>query len=158
VSEEPWQHAAPQAFGRLRPPLEVFVSGIQGGYGALDWVARDPRGGLAVVLAAEPSRFLDVLGRALAERLWLEPRVTDWARLAPERGLEPEHGLGLWVAGAGPEPGAEEAARAAGIGLLRMVPLGSDWHADPTLPQGPERTVSATRRPRSVFRSGPLPG
>ena len=60
---------------------------VQGGADAGATVVVDGRGDGAVVLIADRADDAALLTRALAARAWLQARVSDWRKLAPELGL-----------------------------------------------------------------------
>lgn len=78
---------------RLPEPLEVLAEDLLGLESRIDLLARDSRGQVVLVLLAEAGEDRARLTDALAQRAWCEPRVADWARLAPERGLRPDLGV-----------------------------------------------------------------
>ena len=78
---------------RLADPLEVVAEQILGLESRIDFVAKDRRGQVVLVFLAEPGSDLLLLADSLAQRSWLEPRVADWLKLAPQLGLRPELGV-----------------------------------------------------------------
>ncbi len=46
-----------------------------------------------MVLLGEPGEDLQLVGRALAQRAWVEPRVRDWIQLAPGIAARPAAGV-----------------------------------------------------------------
>lgn len=111
----------------LEGGLRVLAEDFLGLEDAIDLVAADAARRLVVVLAVEPGRELEAVGRALAQCEFMGPRVADWKKLAPDLPLDPEAGTrALLVAREFPAT-ARLAARATGndrIGLVRWLPAG----------------------------------
>src|SRR5262245_223475 len=77
----------------LWPALRVIADEVLGEEATIDWVALEPGGRTVVALVGEAGQDLELVGRALAQRAWLEPRIRDWLKLAPRIGLRPEAGV-----------------------------------------------------------------
>lgn len=147
----------------------LLAQGVLGAAGRIDWVARLAGGRVAVVIDAR-SDPVAALGRALMERSWLAPRVADWARLAPERGLSPERGAGALLVGGRLPDALRAAAAEAGVELLELVRVDGRWRRPdgatvappvpaPLLAASPAGTPAEPPAAplRSVFRSGLRP-
>src|SRR5262249_48361268 len=78
---------------RLVPPLETFAEDVLGLVSRIARVARDPDGGVTLVLVASEGADLARLAEGVAQRVWLEPRLADWNQLAPHLALAPERGV-----------------------------------------------------------------
>ena len=74
----------------LSDPLDLLAEDILGLDARIDWIARDPWGGVTLVRWAAPGADLAALADLVAQRAWLAPRLSDWHQLAPERRLDPE--------------------------------------------------------------------
>lgn len=73
--------------GHAAPGARLVAEGIHGADATIDFVAVEPTGGVVLVLVGDPGEDLELVGRALAQRAWLERRLGDWAQLAPSLGL-----------------------------------------------------------------------
>ena len=81
---------------QMQPPLRTLAENVLAEGSRIDLVARDPLGGLVVILIGEAGQDLALLTRALAHRCWVEQRIPDWLQLAPELELSSEvHALAL---------------------------------------------------------------
>ena len=109
------------ALGRLGRPLRVLAEDIAGLESPIDLVAVDPRGRVVLVLVGEEGEDLELVANGLAQRAWLEPRLGDWRKLAPELEIRPDQGVGLLLVapGFGPRALTAAAADAQGIALAR---------------------------------------
>lgn len=68
--------------------LRVLAEDLLGAEAPIDWLALDPQGGVVLVLVGSDGDDLALVGRALAQKAWVEPRLRDWRQLAPRLGLE----------------------------------------------------------------------
>jgi hypothetical protein len=59
----------------------------------IDFVAVEPPGRVVLILVGEDGEDLELIGRALAQRAWVEPRLRDWIQLGPNLGLMPNAGV-----------------------------------------------------------------
>ena len=87
---------------KLADPLEIVAEQILGLESRIDFVAKDRRGQVVLVFLADRGSDLGLLADSLAQRSWMEPRVADWLKLAPQLGLRPE--LGVRVLLLAPDP------------------------------------------------------
>lgn len=96
------------------PGVQVVAEGILGAGTPIDLLAIDAGGRAVLVLVGGPDEGLELLGRGLAQRAWVEPRLGDWLQLAPQLALRPEAGVGLVLMAPGFTPEVEAAARSLG--------------------------------------------
>jgi hypothetical protein len=96
------------------PGLRVLAEEVLGEQGTIDFVGGLPDGRAALVLVGEAGEDLRLVARGLAQRGWLEPRLRDWLKLAPDLGLRPE--LGVQVVLLCPAFGPESRAAARALG------------------------------------------
>jgi hypothetical protein len=78
---------------KLPDPLEIVAEQMLGLESRIDFVARDRRGQVVLVFLADRGSDLRLLADSLAQRSWIEPRVRDWLKLAPQLGFCPELGV-----------------------------------------------------------------
>lgn len=114
---------------RLLPRLPDVVPGMQllardllGHEGRIDFVAVEPGGRVVLVLVGEAGEDLELVGRALAQRRWVEQRLPDWLQLAPNLGIRPDAVVRVLLLCASLRPETIAAAGALGdarIGLAR---------------------------------------
>lgn len=126
----------------------------------IDWVLADAEGRVILALHVPAGETAAQLGRALAHRAWVEARLPDWHKLAPERRLDPESPpLALLIA-EDFDPEVRAAVGALPPGFVALARL----RDTPTTGRGPrlERLAIGTP-PRSgpedrgrvaIFRSG----
>ena len=74
------------------PTLRVVAEGVLGADSNIDFVGIDPTGRVVLVFIGEEGGDLELVGRAIAQRAWVEPRIRDWLQLAPNLGLRPGAG------------------------------------------------------------------
>ncbi len=77
----------------FRDPLEIVAEQILGLESRIDFVAKDQRGQVVLVFLADRRSDLTLFANALAQCSWMEPRVADWLKIAPQLGLRPELGV-----------------------------------------------------------------
>jgi hypothetical protein len=78
---------------KLADPLEIVAEQILGLESRIDFAAKDQRGQVVLVFLADRGFDLTVFANALAQCSWMEPRVADWLKIAPQLGLRPELGV-----------------------------------------------------------------
>ena len=61
-----------------QPELRIVAQGLLGAQTPIDFVGIEASGRLVLVLVADDDRDLELLARGLAQRAWVEPRVSDW--------------------------------------------------------------------------------
>jgi hypothetical protein len=98
----------------LNPGLRIVAEGLLGAEARIDFVGVETSGRVVLVIVGTDEQDLALVGRALAQRAWVEARLRDWLQLAPGLGVRPESGVRVWLLA--PHFGAESlaAARAAG--------------------------------------------
>jgi hypothetical protein len=149
-----------EALAGLEEPLVPFLSDALGVETHIDLVARDGAGGAVVVLLARGGRELERLGEALAQTAWLEARLGDWSRLAPELGLRPERGVRALLVARDFDERTRLAAAALGPGRVRLGRLEGPDHAPglrllgPAGAPAPRQAAPAQPALRSTFRTG----
>jgi len=148
--------------GDLGLTLRVIAEDLLGADGPIDLVAVDPQGGVVLVLVAEDGGDLELMGRGLAQRAWVEARLRDWLQLSPRLGLAPDAPVRLLLLAPGFAPPALAAAKALGpavadLAVYRCVRNGG---AVEVLLERIRRRAAGTEhhggsgRPLSTFRSG----
>jgi hypothetical protein len=65
------------------PALRVFAEDLLGADGTIDLVGVDEAGRVVVVLIGDEGQDRETVTRALAQRAWVRPRLSDWLQLAP---------------------------------------------------------------------------
>ena len=145
----------------LAPGVRIVAEGLLGAEARIDFVGVETSGRVVLVIVGTNEEDLALVGRALAQRAWVEARLRDWLQLAPGLGMHPESGVRVWLLA--PRFGAESlaAARAAGgvaLGTYRCVRNGGvDTDAlVEVLEEGSERDAPASGPPRApaLFRTG----
>lgn len=142
--------------------LRVIAEDILGADGAIDLVALDPQGGVVLVLVAEDGTDLELMGHALAQRAWVEPRLRDWLQLAPRLGLAADAPVRLLLIAPGFGGSALAAAQALGPAIVdlasyRCVRNGGAMQVLLERIRGraaAAERAGASQRPLSSFRSG----
>lgn len=153
--------------GLVRPGdgLRIVAADLWGEDDRIDFVAADPDGAAVVVLVGGPGDDLELLGRGLAQRAWVEARLADWRKLAPELPLRPEAGTRLLLVCPAFRPLALRAAASLGgrvrLATCRAIRNGSgrallveEVTLPPTALAGPRETAPAPAPAPSEFRSG----
>ncbi len=73
--------------GNVDPGLRYVAENLLGAEARIDLLAIDARGNPVLLLVGEAGEDLALVGRALAQRAWVEARLGDWLQLAPDLGL-----------------------------------------------------------------------
>ena len=154
--------AIAQALAALDPPLRVVAERVLGLDARIDLVARDARGGVAVVCVAEAGEDLARLADALAQRSWLEPRLRDWLQIAPDLPIDPERGVRALLLAPRFDARTLAAARALGEATLELAVWrarreATGWTAELETVGGPEPgpgEALLVAPPESLFRTG----
>jgi len=116
--------------GRLSdvvPGMRLLARGLRGAAESpIDFLGVEPAGRAVLVLVGEAGEDLELIGRALAQRAWVESRLGDWLQLAPASGIRPEAGLLVQLLCSSFRHEARLAARALGpervaLGTFRFV-------------------------------------
>jgi hypothetical protein len=77
--------------GQLGESLHCIAEAVLGEEdGVIDWVAAGPEGRAFVVLVAEGSGDAALLEMGLVQRSWVQARIADWRKLAPDLVLRAE--------------------------------------------------------------------
>jgi hypothetical protein len=76
--------------GALVPGSRLLAERLLGAESRIDFVTLDPTGRVVLVLVGEEGDDLELVGRGLAQRAWVEARLRDWLQLAPDLGARPE--------------------------------------------------------------------
>jgi hypothetical protein len=144
----------------LADPLEIVAEQILGLDSRIDFVAKDRRGQVVLVFLADRGSDLGLLADSLAQRSWMEPRVADWLKLAPQLGLRPELGVRVLLLAPDLDPRTVAAAKSldgAGIdlGICRPVVGGAGIELLVDVLDGtPPRPTAVVEPIVSRFRTG----
>jgi len=103
------------------PTLRVIAEGVLGADSSIDFVGVEPTGRAVLILIGEEGDDLELIGRAIAQRAWVEPRMRDWIQLAPDLGLRPGAGARSVVLCPSFRYETEAAAAALGSGTVSLV-------------------------------------
>ena len=145
---------------KLPDPLEIVAEQILGLESRIDFVAKDPRGQVVLVFLADRGSDLGVLADALAQCSWMEPRVADWVKLAPQLGLRPQLGVRVLLLASHLDPRTIAAAKSVegpviGLGIWRPVPTGAGTEILVELLGAPPPALAPVAEPIvSRFRTG----
>jgi hypothetical protein len=140
--------------------VRVLAEDVLGAESRIDWVAVGPDGETLLVLQGEPGRDLELIARGLAQRVFVEARLADWLKLAPELGVRPELGVALLLLCPTFGPEALAAARALGPGRVALAtchfaPEGQGLRAFLTpIELGAPAPAESPAAPRAEFRTG----
>ncbi len=74
------------------PALRLIAEDTLGADSRIDFVGVEPAGRVVLILVGEEGDDLELIGRAVAQRAWVEPRIRDWIQLAPNLGVRPGAG------------------------------------------------------------------
>jgi hypothetical protein len=107
--------------GELVPGGRVLAEELLGLDSRIDLVLAEPSGRAAIVLVGGDSEGLTLVGRAVAQRAWVEARLPDWLQLAPGLGLRPEAGVRALLLCPGFCAETRAAARALGADALALI-------------------------------------
>lgn len=167
AARDPLLHAIAADLHLWVPGFRRIAEGLLAEESRIDLFGVDERGAAVIVSVGTRADALARLGRLLAQRSWLAPRLADWLKLAPDLGVRLDLPiLGVLACPAyGPETRA--AAEALGAEWLRLVRYRNHRHGAgidmvlepvgaPTTP-GPEPTGSrndAPAEPPARFRTG----
>jgi hypothetical protein len=142
--------------------LRVIAEDLLGADGAIDLVTLDPDGGIVLVLLGDEDADLELMGRALAERAWVEPRLRDWRQLAPRLGVSADAPVRLLLVAPAFGPSALAAAQALGQAVAELATyrcVRNGGGTEVLLERLRGRATHSDRRsgpvrPLSTFRSG----
>jgi hypothetical protein len=145
------------------PALRLIAEGVLGADSTIDFVGVEPTGRVVLILVGEEGDDLELIGRAVAQRAWVEPRIRDWIQLAPNLGVRPGAGARTIVLCPSFRHETETAAAALGdqtvsLARYRCVQNGGSiqiltetiTRATPAEPRQPSADGSATQ----PFRTG----
>ena len=150
----------------LIPGARVLAERILGAESRIDLVVLEPTGRVALVLVGADGEDLELVGRGLAQRAWVQARLGDWLQLAPHLGVRPEAGVKIWGICPSIRPEAVAAAAelgpdAFGMAVYRCVHNGSSMEIlvealsggpPPRAVPPPPSTVHSIEAP--AFRTG----
>jgi hypothetical protein len=120
----------------------------------------DPLEIVAEQILGLDSRIDFLLADSLAQRSWMEPRVADWLKLAPELGLRPELGVRVLLLAPQLDPRTISAAKSleglsVDLGICRPVSNGAGIEILIELLDAPPPISTAVAEPIvSQFRTG----
>lgn len=120
-SAEARRRALRHALGTEWQRVRVIAEDVLGAESRIDWVAVGPDGETLLALLGEPDRDLELVARGLAQRAWVEARLPDWLKLAPDLGVRPELGVAVLLLCPAFGPEALAAARALGPGRVALA-------------------------------------
>ena len=103
------------------PGIELLARDLLAAEERIDFVGLEPTGRVTLVLVGEEDEDLELVGRALAHRAWVEERLPDWLQLAPRLGIRPEAGVRVLLLCHALRPETIAAARALGTAVLGLA-------------------------------------
>jgi len=107
--------------GEIVPSLRLIAEGVLGEDALIDFVGVETAGRMVLILIGDEGDDLALIGRALAQRAWLEPRIRDWIQLAPNLGLRPGAGVRAVLLCPSFRSETESAAAALGGGAVSLA-------------------------------------
>ena len=107
--------------GELVPRCRTLAEDLLGAGSRIDFVVVDPEGRAALVLVADPGEDLAAVARGIAQKAWVQARLADWLQLAPDLGVRPEAGIGVWLLCNSIQSETREAVEALGPDGLRLA-------------------------------------
>lgn len=154
-----------QLRGRLHelvPGVRVVVEGLLGAESRIDFVGVEASGRVVLVIVGTDEDDLALVGRALAQRAWVEARLPDWLQLSPGLGMRPEAGVRVWLLAPRFRPESLAAARAAGAIALASYRCVRNGGQQPDVlleaitegGEGKAPASSSSHRAPAQFRSG----
>jgi len=109
------------SLGHAVPGIRLIAEGLLGADAPIDFVGLEPAGRVALILVGGHGQDLELVGRGLAQRAWVEARLDDWIQLAPNLGLRP--GAQVRVLLLCPAFAAETRAAIRAVGSDVMAPV-----------------------------------
>ncbi len=79
--------------GEVVPTFHLVAEGLLAANTRIDFVGVEPSGRVVLILVGNQGEDLELVGRALAQRVWVESRIRDWIQLAPDLGIRPGAGV-----------------------------------------------------------------
>ncbi len=149
----------------LIPGARLLAERLLGADSRIDFVTADPSGRVILVIVGEEGQDLELIGRGLAQRAWIEPRLRDWLQLSPSLGIRPEVAIKVWLLSPSVRPESVAAANQVGSDTLawavyRCIRNGSQIEtvleilsAPPTTP-AQARALEPSPADASGFRTG----
>jgi hypothetical protein len=118
--------------GHAVPGLRLLAEGLTGADAPIDFVALEPGGSVVLILVGDRGQDLELVGRGLAQRAWVAPRLGDWIQLAPNLGLRPDSEVRVLLICHSFTPETRVAVRAIGpdvmaLAIFRCVENGSGF-------------------------------
>lgn len=120
-ARDPLLHAISAELPAWVPGFRPLARDLLAEESRIDLVGVDERGAGVLVCVAGAGQALALLGRLLAWRRWLEPRLADWLKLAPGLPLRPELPIRGVLACPNFGPEARAAAAALEAGWLQLL-------------------------------------
>ncbi len=109
--------------GEVVPGGRVLAEELLGLASRIDLVVAEPSGRVTLLLLGAEGEDLALVGRALAQRAWVEERLPDWLQLAPGLPLRSEAGVRACLLCPSFCAETRAAARALGADALALVSL-----------------------------------
>jgi hypothetical protein len=107
--------------GEIIPSFHLVAESMLGADSLIDFVGVEPSGRVVVILLGAEGEDLEMIGRALAQRAWVEPRIRDWIKLAPNLGARLGAGVRVVLLCASFHPETEAAAAALGPNTIHLA-------------------------------------
>jgi hypothetical protein len=110
-----------ESLAELGSSLRLLAQDVLGADARIDLVAADPDGRIHLVLVSAAHDDLGLVALGLAQRAWVEARLSDWTQLAPQLGLRSDGPVRVVLVAPDFSPTAEAAVRAAGAEDFDLV-------------------------------------
>jgi hypothetical protein len=107
--------------GEVVPSIQLIAENMLGAGSLIDFVGVEPTGRVVVILIGSEGEDLELVGRGLAQRAWVEPRIRDWIQLAPNLGARPGAGVRVVLLCASFHAETEAAAAALGTNIFHLA-------------------------------------
>jgi hypothetical protein len=114
------EHLRPR-LGEIIPSIHLIAESLLGADSLIDFVGVEPSGRVVVILIGAEGEDLELIGRGLAQRAWVEPRIRDWIQLAPNLGARPGAGVRVVLLCASFHAETEAAATALGANTFHLA-------------------------------------
>ena len=109
------------SLGHAVPGIRLLAEGLLGADSPIDFVALEPAGRVVLILVGGHGQDLELVGRGLAQRAWVEARLDDWIQLAPNLGLRPGAQVRVLLLCPAYAPETHAAIRALGSDVMAPV-------------------------------------